>query len=138
METQIFQVRSAQLSSLDYKGSINILLFFKYKLSPNPAFTPEFISKLYSQSFPRLKQAQSEPPGSSMSPQDREFMMRYLQLKYSILFLQRQKFIGKYCFYGCWCLPNGAGDLGAGTGPPVDNIDKRSFIIFDLCIFNIN
>ena len=50
-------------------------------------------------------------------------MSRYLQLKYAILFLQKRKTFGKYCFYGCWCLPKGALDIGHGQGKPVDQID---------------
>ena len=102
------------------------------RLTANPALDEDIFTILFATADdkPKLKQsAQSanteEPAGSNLTEEDREFMMRYLQLKYSILFLQKQKFIGKFCFYGCWCLPNGAGDLGAGTGPPVDNIDKE-------------
>ena len=36
--------------------------------------------------------------------------------------LQKRKQIGKYCFYGCWCLPTGAGLIPYGE--PVDNIDN--------------
>ena len=35
-----------------------------------------------------------------LTDQDKMHMMKYLQLKYTILFLQKNKFIGKYCFYG--------------------------------------
>ena len=51
---------------------------------------------------------------ASLSPEDREYMQRYLQLKYAILFMQRRKTFGKYCFYGCWCMPKGALDIGVG------------------------
>ena len=42
----------------------------------------------------------------ALSADDREYMLRFLQLKYAVLFLQREKAFGKYCFYGCWCLPS--------------------------------
>ena len=101
---------------------------FNQHLTVNPAMDEDIFAQLLATATgPQLKQTdQPGAAGNEMTEADRDFMMRYLQLKYSILFLQKQKFIGKYCFYGCWCLPNGAGDLGAGTGPPVDNIDKAS------------
>jgi hypothetical protein len=37
---------------------------------------------------------------NGLTDQDKMHMMKYLQLKYTILFLQQNKFIGKYCFYG--------------------------------------
>ena len=33
-----------------------------------------------------------------------------------------KKFLGKYCFYGCWCFPRG--QLIMGYGQPVDDIDN--------------
>jgi len=115
------------------------------RLTPNPALDEDIFTMLFATADdkPKLKQSTQsanteEPAGSNLTEEDREFMMRYLQLKYSILFLQKQKFIGKFCFYGCWCLPNGAGDLGAGTGPPVDNIDKscREYTTCYNCMYN--
>ena len=61
---------------------------------------------------------------TALSPEDREYMQRYLQLKYAILFMQKRKTFGKYCFYGCWCMPKGALDIGVGGGRPVDAIDQ--------------
>ena len=65
-------------------------------------------------------------------------MMKYLQLKYTILFLQRNKFIGKYCFYGCWCLPASADFENIGYGQPVDEIDHscREFATCYNCVYN--
>ena len=51
-------------------------------------------------------------------------MMKYLQLKFVILFQQKNKFVGKYCFYGCWCFPQAAMFQYQGFGQPVDNIGK--------------
>merc|ERR1712176_1306105 len=70
--------------------------------------------------------------------EDKEFIQRFLQLKYAILFLQKHKKFGRYCFYGCWCLPNGSSDLGFGTGPPIDDIDRscREFATCYNCLYN--
>ena len=70
--------------------------------------------------------------------EDQEYIKRFLQLKYAIMFLQKTKSIGRYCFYGCWCLPNGAADLGLGTGPPMDDIDRscREFATCYNCLYN--
>lgn len=75
---------------------------------------------------------------TQLNDEDKAHMMKYLQLKYSILFLQKQKFIGKYCFYGCWCLPTGSKDLGAGYGPPIDDIDKscREYTTCYNCLYS--
>lgn len=74
----------------------------------------------------------------SLSMADKMHMMKYLQLKYTILFLQQNKFIGKYCFYGCWCLPAGTGKEMMGYGVPVDNIDKscREYTTCYNCLYN--
>ena len=58
---------------------------------------------------------------------DKDFMMKFLQLKYSIIYLQRNKIFGKYCFYGCWCLPNADADFGVGIGAPGESL--KSIII---------
>jgi len=70
--------------------------------------------------------------------EDQEYIKRFLQLKYAIMFLQKTKSIGRYCFYGCWCLPNGASDLGIGTGPPMDDIDRscREYATCYNCLYN--
>ena len=60
-------------------------------------------------------------------------------MKIVILFMQKNKFLGKYCFYGCWCFPRGSGNNG-GFGQPVDNIDKscREYSTCYNCIYNQN
>lgn len=75
---------------------------------------------------------------SALSPSDKAHMMKYLQLKYTILFLQRNKFIGKYCFYGCWCLPASASFEHIGYGEPVDQIDHscKEFTTCYNCVYN--
>lgn len=43
---------------------------------------------------------------------------------------------GRYCYYGCWCLPNGQHNLAAGFGQPVDPIDEvcKEFSLCYKCI----
>ena len=86
----------------------------------------------------KSSQQQQQTVDNSISQVDRDFMMRYMQLKYSILFLQQYRYLGKYCFYGCWCLPGGVGDIGAGHGQPVDNIDRacREYATCYQCMYN--
>ena len=84
------------------------------------------------------QQQQQAAANDSISAADRDFMMRYMQLKYSVLFLQQYRYLGKYCFYGCWCLPGGVGDIGTGHGQPVDNIDRacREYATCYQCMYN--
>ena len=50
---------------------------------------------------------------------------KFRQLKLMVIFLQKEPGFGKYCYYGCYCLPEGAHDLsGGGYGEPVDRIDR--------------
>jgi len=65
-------------------------------------------------------------------------MMKFLQLKYSIIYLQSRKVFGKYCFYGCWCLPHGAADMGVGHGTPVDVVDQscKEFATCHNCLYS--
>ena len=46
------------------------------------------------------------PVAQRTAKEDKEFIQRFLQLKYSILFLQRNKKFGRYCFYGKTYLPS--------------------------------
>ena len=65
----------------------------------------------------------SDVDSNGLTMADKQHIMNYLQLKLVILFLQKERYLGKYCFYGCWCFPHGTGEQG-GYGAPVDNIDK--------------
>lgn len=69
---------------------------------------------------------------------DKAFMMKYLQLKFVILFQQKNQFVGKYCFYGCWCFPQAAMFQWQGFGQPVDNIDRscREYTTCFNCVYN--
>jgi len=100
----------------------------------------ELLKEYYegSTSAARAHRYRSTPLRERTQNEDQEYIKRFLQLKYAIMFLQKTKSIGRYCFYGCWCLPNGAADLGLGTGPPVDNIDRscREFATCYNCLYN--
>lgn len=52
-------------------------------------------------------------------------LKRFVELKQLVSWLQpKDKRISRYCFYGCWCLPEGAHSFVAGEGRPVDLVDK--------------
>lgn len=58
---------------------------------------------------------------------------KFRQLKILVLWLQQEQKFGRYCYYGCYCLPEGAHDLsGGGYGEPVDGVD-RSCKNFNQC-----
>jgi len=51
-------------------------------------------------------------------------LRRLKQLKVLILWLQPEYRFARYCFYGCYCLPDADHRLNsAGYGKPVDNVD---------------
>lgn len=62
-------------------------------------------------------------------------LRRLKQLKVLILWLQPEHRFARYCFYGCWCLPDADHKLNsAGYGKPVDDIDascKRQSQCYD-------
>lgn len=50
---------------------------------------------------------------------------KFKQLKLVVLWLQKSDEFGRYCYYGCHCLPEGSHNLlGNGYGVPVDPIDR--------------
>jgi hypothetical protein len=52
-------------------------------------------------------------------------LKRFVELKQLVSWLQpKDKRISRYCFYGCWCLPEGAHSFIAGEGHPVDLVDR--------------
>lgn len=58
---------------------------------------------------------------------------KFRQLKILVLWLQQEQRFGRYCYYGCYCLPEGAHNLsGGGYGEPVDGVD-RSCKTFNQC-----
>lgn len=92
---------------------------------------------------PKNQIAQNARSGRSMASggltdQDKAFMMKYLQLKFVILYQQTNKFVGKYCFYGCWCFPQAAMFEWQGYGQPVDNIDQscKEYTTCFNCVYN--
>jgi len=53
---------------------------------------------------------------------------KFRQMKILVLWLQNSKKFGRYCFYGCYCLPEGSHNIAAGGyGKPQDSIDKACF-----------
>jgi len=54
-----------------------------------------------------------------------EGLKRFVELKQLVSWMQpKDKRISRYCFYGCWCLPEGAHSFVSGEGRPVDLVDK--------------
>jgi len=52
-------------------------------------------------------------------------MRKFRQLKIVVLWLQHERKFGRYCYYGCYCLPEGSHNLAqGGYGKPQDNIDR--------------
>lgn len=53
---------------------------------------------------------------------------KFRNLKIVVLWLQTTQQFGKYCYYGCYCLPEGSHDIAAGGyGRPLDGIDRACF-----------
>ena len=53
---------------------------------------------------------------------------KFRNLKILVLWLQAEKKFGRYCYYGCYCLPEGSHNIASGGyGQPLDNIDKSCF-----------
>lgn len=51
-------------------------------------------------------------------------MRKFRNLKVLVLWLQKEKLFGRYCYYGCHCLPEGSHNIAqGGYGKPHDNID---------------
>lgn len=54
-----------------------------------------------------------------------DMLKRFVELKQLVAWMQpKDKRMSRYCFYGCWCLPEGAHSFVAGEGRPVDLVDK--------------
>ena len=41
-------------------------------------------------------------------------LRKFRQLKISVLWLQKEQKFGRYCYYGCYCLPEGSHNIAAG------------------------
>ena len=53
---------------------------------------------------------------------------KFRNMKILVLWLQEAKKFGRYCYYGCYCLPEGSHNIAmGGYGKPVDNIDRACF-----------
>ena len=54
-----------------------------------------------------------------------EQVRKFRQLKIIVLWLQKSKQFGRFCYYGCYCLPEGSHNIAAGGyGRPKDEIDR--------------
>merc|ERR1719361_2438269 len=52
----------------------------------------------------------------------------FRNLKVLVLWLQIADQFGRYCYYGCYCLPEGSHNIAAGGyGKPLDPIDQSCF-----------
>lgn len=109
-------------------------------LFPNVTMDPEFLDNeetirqqdeeicrlKYDPVFPDIKvkcdrtRSTPKPKIKYMTP-----ARKFKQLKLMVLWLQREQQFGRYCYYGCHCLPEGNHNLlGGGYGVPVDPIDR--------------
>lgn len=83
----------------------------------------------------KLQLLDLEPRGMVSTDPTSLAIRRLKQLKVLILWLQPEYRFARYCFYGCWCLPDADHALNsAGYGKPVDNIDascKRQSQCYD-------
>lgn len=52
-------------------------------------------------------------------------LRKFRQLKIAVLWLQKEQKFGRYCYYGCYCLPEGSHNIASGGyGKPLDEIDQ--------------
>lgn len=65
-------------------------------------------------------------------------LRRFKNLKAMVMTLQPASVtvFGRYCYYGCWCLPQGQHNLASGYGAPVDAVDAvcKEFALCYKCI----
>jgi hypothetical protein len=53
---------------------------------------------------------------------------KFRQLKIVVLWLAAEQKFGRYCYYGCYCLPEGSHNIASGGyGKPLDAIDTACF-----------
>merc|ERR1711957_1024487 len=53
---------------------------------------------------------------------------KFRTLKIAVLWIQEEHKFGRYCYYGCYCLPEGSHNIAAGGyGKPLDPIDRACF-----------
>ena len=65
---------------------------------------------------------------------------KFRNLKILVLWLQKEQKFGRYCFYGCYCLPEGSHNIAAGGyGKPLDKIDEgRNFNVLTYFLLEKN
>merc|ERR1719473_1485166 len=63
-----------------------------------------------------------------MRSQSEQEIRKFRNLKVLVLWLQKEQKFGRYCYYGCYCLPEDSHNIASGGyGKPVDNIDSACF-----------
>lgn len=79
--------------------------------------------------------------GGEMSEGDLESLnqlRRFKNLKAMVMSMQPAEVtvFGRYCYYGCWCLPQGQHNLASGYGQPIDPVDAvcKEFALCYKCI----
>jgi hypothetical protein len=80
--------------------------------------------------------------GGEMSEGDLESLnqlRRFKNLKAMVMSMQPPESVfvfGRYCYYGCWCLPQGQHNLASGYGQPIDPVDAvcKEFSLCYKCI----
>jgi len=89
----------------------------------------------------QLRERNAASSGEAMNPDDISalgMLRKFKNLKAMVMTLQpvNVTVFGRYCYYGCWCLPNGMHNLAAGYGPPVDEIDAacKEFALCYKCL----
>jgi len=65
-------------------------------------------------------------------------LRKFRNLKTMVMKMQPSNIttFGRYCYYGCWCLPAGQHNLASGFGSPVDAIDEvcKEFALCYKCL----
>jgi len=88
---------------------------------------PQVISNVTetTQCYDKNGNAFPEPGLPGIDAQGNQMLKRFVELKQLVSWMQpKDKRISRYCFYGCWCLPDGAHSFVAGEGHPVDLVDR--------------
>merc|ERR1711979_35797 len=93
----------------------------------NPDQLMDYLNDLSDGDVDELEQAIMQFMGVDRITSDDQ-LRKFRQLKIAVLWLQEEKKFGRYCYYGCYCLPEGSHNIASGGyGKPQDPIDKACF-----------
>jgi hypothetical protein len=85
----------------------------------------------------RAEVGDENSPAASVA-QAAKLLKKFRNLKAMVMILQPANVttFGRYCYYGCWCLPAGQHNLSSGFGAPVDPIDEvcKEFALCYKCL----